>query len=314
LSILGEVPVEDIARAESSVLAEAITALRAGKVIRDAGYDGEYGVIKLFEDGELKRLRRHAVRGAGGAARYLPESARLRAVAGPRRPPPRSRDRHSWQARRRSRPSSGRHPRALDRDQRRAAEITTAAAHPRRPGAGKTRTLTHRIAHLIASAASRRSTASRSPSRGARRARCASGWRSCSARAGESRSTPSIRSASRSCARTRSGRLQRDFRIASEEERIAMLRERWMSREQGRDAAARDLQGEAQPGPTTPRSPRPSRPTRSAMSARNWIDFDDCVGLALRALIRTELARSIANNSASSRSTNSRTSTSSSIA
>ena len=55
LSILGEVPVEDIARAESSVLAEAITRLRAGKVIRDAGYDGEYGVIRLFEDGELAR-------------------------------------------------------------------------------------------------------------------------------------------------------------------------------------------------------------------------------------------------------------------
>ena len=56
LSILGEVPVEDIARAESSVLAEAIARLRAGKVIREAGYDGEYGVIQLFEDGELKRL------------------------------------------------------------------------------------------------------------------------------------------------------------------------------------------------------------------------------------------------------------------
>ena len=61
LSILGEVPVEDIARAESSVLAEAITRLRAGKVIRDAGYDGEYGVIRLFEDGELKKLRRDVV-------------------------------------------------------------------------------------------------------------------------------------------------------------------------------------------------------------------------------------------------------------
>jgi DNA helicase II / ATP-dependent DNA helicase PcrA len=56
LLILGEIPVEDIARAESPVLAEAITRLRAGKVIREAGYDGEYGVIRLFEDGELKQL------------------------------------------------------------------------------------------------------------------------------------------------------------------------------------------------------------------------------------------------------------------
>ena len=30
--------------------------MRAGQVIREAGYDGEYGVIRLFEEGELKRL------------------------------------------------------------------------------------------------------------------------------------------------------------------------------------------------------------------------------------------------------------------
>ena len=56
LAILQEVPVEDIARAGSSLLAEAITRLRAGNVIRDPGYDGEYGVIRLFEENELKEL------------------------------------------------------------------------------------------------------------------------------------------------------------------------------------------------------------------------------------------------------------------
>src|SRR5207253_953150 len=56
LSILQSVPVEDIARAGSPLLAEAITRLRAGQVICEAGYDGEYGVIRLFEDSELKQL------------------------------------------------------------------------------------------------------------------------------------------------------------------------------------------------------------------------------------------------------------------
>src|SRR6185312_17341243 len=56
LSILQSVPVEDIAHAGSSLLAEAITRLRSGHVIRDAGYDGEYGVIRLFEENELRRL------------------------------------------------------------------------------------------------------------------------------------------------------------------------------------------------------------------------------------------------------------------
>src|SRR5262245_35797447 len=40
LDILQRVPVEDIAHAGSELLAEAIARLRAGKVIRDAGYDG----------------------------------------------------------------------------------------------------------------------------------------------------------------------------------------------------------------------------------------------------------------------------------
>src|SRR5262249_24343031 len=56
LCILQDVPIEDVKRSDATLLAEAITRLRAGKVIREAGYDGEYGVIRLFEDGELKRL------------------------------------------------------------------------------------------------------------------------------------------------------------------------------------------------------------------------------------------------------------------
>src|SRR5262249_21480754 len=56
LAILQAMPVEDIARAGSALLAEAITRLRAGQVIREAGYDGEYGVIRLFDENELARL------------------------------------------------------------------------------------------------------------------------------------------------------------------------------------------------------------------------------------------------------------------
>ena len=70
LSILQSVPVEDIAHAGSSLLAEAITRLRAGQVIRDPGYDGEYGVIRLFEENELERLT------AGGLLFEAPISKR----------------------------------------------------------------------------------------------------------------------------------------------------------------------------------------------------------------------------------------------
>jgi DNA helicase II / ATP-dependent DNA helicase PcrA len=52
LSILQEVPPGEFERGWP-LLAEAVTRLRRGQVIRDAGYDGEYGEIRLFEPGEL---------------------------------------------------------------------------------------------------------------------------------------------------------------------------------------------------------------------------------------------------------------------
>ncbi|MCP5467737.1 MAG: hypothetical protein H7A32_00520 [Deltaproteobacteria bacterium] len=54
LSILNKLPLEDIKRAaeKSSIprLDEAIARMRRGEVIREAGFDGEYGRIKLFGD------------------------------------------------------------------------------------------------------------------------------------------------------------------------------------------------------------------------------------------------------------------------
>jgi uncharacterized protein (TIGR00375 family) len=54
LEILTRVPVADIAQVGGELLGEAITRLRRGQVRRIPGYDGEYGVIKLFEPGELR--------------------------------------------------------------------------------------------------------------------------------------------------------------------------------------------------------------------------------------------------------------------
>jgi superfamily I DNA/RNA helicase len=52
LSILRDVPPAELERSWP-LLAEAVTRLRRGEVIRDAGYDGEYGEIRMFEPGEL---------------------------------------------------------------------------------------------------------------------------------------------------------------------------------------------------------------------------------------------------------------------
>jgi len=73
LSILGEVPLSDLAAGAPSIVAEAIGRLRRGDVRREAGYDGVYGTIRLFDPGEL----------AGAALFDLPRASRKPRAAGP---------------------------------------------------------------------------------------------------------------------------------------------------------------------------------------------------------------------------------------
>ena len=60
LPLLNTLPLEDIAPASSSLVAEAVSRLRRQEVIRHAGYDGVYGTIRLFEDAELHQRTRGA--------------------------------------------------------------------------------------------------------------------------------------------------------------------------------------------------------------------------------------------------------------
>ncbi len=143
LSVLEQVPVEDIAR-NAPLLGEAVIRLRAGTVIRQAGYDGEYGVIRLFDDGELARVTngellfdapvRRRARATNHAARE--------ATAVDEAPSPPfqmvTSERTGILA-------------ALDADQCRAAAVIEGPlVVVAGPGSGKTRMLTHRLAHLIA--------------------------------------------------------------------------------------------------------------------------------------------------------------------
>ena len=47
---------EEISK-DSPMLAEGISRLRVNKVIRHPGYDGEYGVIRLFEEDEILKKK-----------------------------------------------------------------------------------------------------------------------------------------------------------------------------------------------------------------------------------------------------------------
>jgi DNA helicase-2/ATP-dependent DNA helicase PcrA len=141
-TVLEEAPVEDVAKV-NPLLGEAVTRLRAGSVIREAGYDGEYGVIRLFADGELDKFTRGELLFDDAPARRRTrakkktEAIAEEAPEAPALPAPAPSGRSGVLA-------------ALDADQARAAEsvdgplIVVAG-----PGSGKTRMLTHRIAHLV---------------------------------------------------------------------------------------------------------------------------------------------------------------------
>ena len=141
LPLLTEVPLDDIRRLTSSLFAEAITRLREHRVIRDAGYDGAYGTIRLFQSDEL---RRHALgRSLFPDVLVPPEAPSV--VQEPERQVS-----AIVQETPAAYPQGSEVVQELDADQRRAVE---AGSGPllivAGPGSGKTRTLTHRIAHLV---------------------------------------------------------------------------------------------------------------------------------------------------------------------
>ncbi len=213
IDILERLPLEDVAREADPLFLEALSRLRAGKVRREAGYDGEYGVIRLFEPDEIRGRAVVAplfgprslpdstgISGTGGSAPPKPSPPRPSspglppALTGEERPSPpqpsspapslpttpgEEGDKYGNQLPLLSSsslsslfPSPGEVGRegagegpgvrvragagtslldALDPEQRSAAEITDGPLLiVAGPGTGKTRTLTHRMAHLIA--------------------------------------------------------------------------------------------------------------------------------------------------------------------
>jgi len=147
LSILREIPFDDLERAGGELLAEAIRRMRAGDVIAAAGYDGEYGVIRLFRDGERASFgQQSALIPISNVAKQPRQAAVSKIGAYPGQPCPDEAVRGTDAPQETPGILSGLNP-----EQREAAlcveqSLIIAAG----PGTGKTRTLTHRMAHLIA--------------------------------------------------------------------------------------------------------------------------------------------------------------------
>ena len=151
LSILQEAPLDDLRRAGGSLLSEGIARLRRGEVIRDAGYDGEYGTIRLFQPGELQGTALFAVDGLARAGPDKNDAERTRVTRTSSRPERRREGAATPvpSATATAAPGTGSLLDGLDPQQRAAATADGPLLIIAGPGSGKTRTLTYRIAHQI---------------------------------------------------------------------------------------------------------------------------------------------------------------------
>jgi len=146
LDILRRVPLDDIRRVGGDLLAEGLDRMRQGRVRAEAGYDGEFGTIRLFEAGERERLGGQT--GLFQAAR--PSAGRTKRKASPEKPPQKSR---SVKSRPKPPPLLRPGDALLDDLNPAQREAVTYGGGPlciaAGPGTGKTLVLTRRAAWLV---------------------------------------------------------------------------------------------------------------------------------------------------------------------
>ena len=152
LTILREVPLDDLRRVGGARFAEGIGRLRRGEVITQAGYDGEYGTIRLFGRDELDGSALFAMTDLAAPAQAQKNQAQKNSAerSGVSPAAPRPRARRGGAAPASAALGTGSVLDGLDPDQRAAATAAGPLLIIAGPGTGKTRTLTHRIAHQVA--------------------------------------------------------------------------------------------------------------------------------------------------------------------
>ena len=166
LTVLREVPTDELRRVGGGALAEAVRRMRAGEVELDGGYDGEYGRVTLMDEQERLALagqtslfgsaprankkRRGGARAIAGSDENSKIGARSAETAPPRRVPKSPVEAAPGQTLNLFTEASSDPLEGLSQAQREAAAHEgSAVVIVAGPGTGKTRTLTRRIAHRV---------------------------------------------------------------------------------------------------------------------------------------------------------------------
>jgi uncharacterized protein (TIGR00375 family) len=137
--LLLHTPPDEIRQA-SPILGEAVERMRSGRVIRKPGFDGEFGVIRVFEEGEMARLAGQESLFGDGPALRAARKKPTEAMALPALAEVRDKVRNSPE-------------KAGDPNPEQAVAIRSGSRHilvTAGPGTGKTYTLTARAAALLA--------------------------------------------------------------------------------------------------------------------------------------------------------------------
>ena len=153
LFILRDAPLPDIRRA-SPVLAEAVERMRAGKVLRKPGFDGEFGVITVFTPEERAEMRHGGRLVAASAPRRRAAQAQAKTdaepdAAGDPEPAAQTAAQANVRTVAQASPAGGLNP-AQQAAVRAGPGPTLVLAGP---GTGKTHTLLRRVERLLAEGA-----------------------------------------------------------------------------------------------------------------------------------------------------------------
>ena len=156
-AILREVPVEEIKHHSGYLIAEGIRRLREGRVTRLPGFDGEYGIIRLFEPDEIQnpegQMSLSGILEASKAAGEQTDSGKYTAEE-----PEIKQEKAAGKTGKRSAQTEEKNRNCkkeaesfcLNEEQKKAAELPCRRlAVIAGPGTGKTKTLTARIQCLI---------------------------------------------------------------------------------------------------------------------------------------------------------------------